>query len=484
MNDAELRDALLREEFAFFLRYAFMEVLPGTRYTHGWHLDAIAYQLDRIRRGNTKRLIVTMPPRHLKSFAITTAWVAWMLGKDPGLRFICVSYGQDLADKHARDCLQIMSTAWYRSAFPKTALARRSVGDFETTRGGGRLSTSLGGVLTGRGGDIIVIDDPMKADDVLSESRRTDARTWLFNSLMSRLNNQESGAIVLVMQRLHCADLAGELLDLGGWEELRLAAIATADEKVAIADGQFASRKTGEALHPALLSVPTLERIKAQDSYVFAAQYQQTPVPEQGNFIDPTWFKYYDDEPPPGLVTQSWDTASKEGIFNDYSVGITAVWAGQRWYILDVVRERMNFVKLRQRVEQTCERFRVERLLIEDAASGTQLIQLLRQDCPPFVPLPIPCRSLGDKRARFSAQASRVQAGEVLLPRSAPWLAEFVAELVGFPNARHDDQADAFAQLLNNPPPGEDGPPVGCEVIEARLFEDFDDEEDDDAYLY
>ena len=232
ISDSQALGALLRTEFALFLRFAFQEVGGDAIYAHNWHVDAIIHQLDRVCKGNSRRLIVTMPPRHLKSVTISTAWVAWMLGKNPALRFICVSYGQDLADKHARDCLRIMQSSWYRDAFPTVVLARRTMSDFETSAGGGRLSTSLGGVLTGRGANIIVIDDPMKADEAMHQPTREAAKEWLHNSLMSRLDSQEQSSIILVMQRLHQDDLAGELIERGGWNELRLSAIATHDERI------------------------------------------------------------------------------------------------------------------------------------------------------------------------------------------------------------------------------------------------------------
>ncbi len=459
--DRRLLYALLREDFTFFLRYGFKEVIGGSDYDHNWHIDAILYQLERIRQGDNNRLIVTLPPRNLKSFTITTAWVAWMLGKNPALKFMCVSYGQDLVDKHARDCLQIITSPWYKRAFPRVRLTKRSIADFETDMGGGRLSVSCSGPITGRGADIIVIDDPMKADEVLSPTHREATRTMMFNTLMQRLNSQEKGSIILVMQRLHVADLAGELIELGGWHELRLSALATADERVPVGPGQYHLRLAGEALHPALLSVKRLEEIKARDSYVFAAQFQQTPVPEQGNFVNPAWFQYYDAPPDRGMVVQSWDTASKNGLTNDYSVGITAVRYQGRYHVLHVHRERMDFVRLRQVVSELCQRFSVDRLLIEDTASGMQLLQMLRHDRPDHMPLPIACTPEGDKVTRFAAQASRIEAGELIFPRSAPWLAELEAELVGFPNTRHDDQADAVAQLLKHSPIDPEGPPVG-----------------------
>ena len=153
ISEADARAALARTDFTFFLRCAVAEIGGLSTYEHNWHVDAITYQLDRIRLGGNTRLITTMPPRHLKTVTITTAWVAWMLGQDPRIRFITASYGQDLAEKPARDCLKIMQTDWYKRAFPKTRLVSRSVDDFETSAGGGRLSTSVGGVITGRGGE-------------------------------------------------------------------------------------------------------------------------------------------------------------------------------------------------------------------------------------------------------------------------------------------------------------------------------------------
>jgi len=442
--------ALLRQDFGFFLRFAYREVAGDGDYAHNWHIDAIIHQLERVRTGQNLRLIVTMPPRHLKSLTISAAWTAWLLGHNPALRLITVSYSYDLAEKLARDCLHIIDSAWFKLAFPNFRLSKRSVLDFETTDGGGRLSTSLGGVLTGRGADYVIIDDPMKADDALSEAARATATTWLFNTLMSRLNDQRVGAIIMVMQRLHEADMAGEALVRGGWHELRLPAIAEIDERVPVGGNRSYQRRRGCALHPARQPLDVLQRIRAEDSRVFAAQYQQTPVPMEGNYVQPSWFTYYDEPPEGGIILQSWDTASKDGVTHDFSVGITACLYQGRFHILDVFRERLNFHALRMRVIASCRRFNVQRLLIEDAASGTQLIDMLRTMPANGVVRPIPCTPNADKRTRFAAQASRIEAGDVLLPRNAPWLAEFVTEIAGFPNARYDDQADALAQLLRH----------------------------------
>jgi predicted phage terminase large subunit-like protein len=464
--------ALLRLDFRLFLRFAFREIGGEGDYLHNWHIDAIIYQLDRVRSGDVRRLIVSVPPRHLKSFILTT-WVAWLLGNNPALRFIVVSYSYELAEKLARDCLRIIESTWFRAAFPNFRLTKRSVLDFETSAGGGRLSTSVHGVLTGRGADIIAVDDPLKADDALSELARESNVTWMFNTLMSRLNDQRTGAIVMVMQRLHEADLAGEALHRGGWEEVRLSAIAVADERIQVGSDRFYQRRQGCALHPSRQPLEVLERIRAEDSRVFAAQYQQEPVPEQGNFVDPKWFCYYDGDPPAsGIVVQSWDTASKNRASSDFSAGITAIYHQKRFYALDVCRARMTFPELRAKVAELCRRYKVQRLLIEDMASGTQLIQMLREPGQPhYIPRPIACKPEGDKDSRFAAQASRIQAGELVLPRTAPWLADFITEIIGFPNARYDDQADALAQLLRHGRPIRE--PLGlCGPRVRSIFDD------------
>lgn len=454
-DPAAFVDELARRDFVSFLIRAFPWINGGANLLPNWHIDAIAHRLERVRSGDCRRLIVCVPPRSLKSVTVSVAWVAWCLGRDPSLNFVCVSYSGELASKHARDTRAIMTSPWYLRLFPRTALSpmRLANHDFETTLGGGRLATSIGGTLTGRGGDIIIVDDPIKPDEAMSETTRNSVNEWFHTTLASRLNDKKRGAILLVMQRLHQNDLAGMLLESGEWDELSLPAIAIEDESIPLTRGRTHHRRRGEALHAAREPREELLRIKESiGSIIFAAQYQQQPVPAEGNFVKPEWFGYYDEPPTGGTVVQSWDTASKTGIYSDFSVGITARHYQRRYYILDVFRERVDFVRLRAKIVQLCQRYRVNRLLIEDAASGTQLIQILRQHPPQGVPRPVACKPENDKISRFAVQTSRIEAGEVLLPRGAPWLADFLSEIVGFPNARHDDQADALGQLLRHPP--------------------------------
>ncbi|MES2044558.1 MAG: phage terminase large subunit [Pseudomonadota bacterium] len=478
--DESVINAAIRERFDAFLRFAFAELEGGKAYQHNWHIDAIQYELERIRLGHNRRLIVTVPPRHLKSVTISVAWVAWMLGRDPSLRFICASYGSDLAEGFGRDCLRIMQSEWYGRAFPSLKFSRRTVYDFRTTAGGGRLSTSVEGVVTGLGANIVIVDDPLKANAATSEAERTATKDWFDNSLRSRLENQAKGSFIVVAQRLHEDDLPGALLRDGGWTELKLSAIATHDELIPLTHGRYHQRRAGHALHESRLPLAELERLRAENPFVFSPQWQQEPLARIGAFVQPESFGRYDDRPTSGIIIQSWDTAVKTTVRNDWSVGITACFYQSRFYILDVFRKRVEFSQLEASLHNLCRSHGVGRLLIEDASSGQQLIQRLREGPPQGVPLPIAIKSSTDKISRFEAQASKIQAGTVVLPRTAPWIADFLNEVCGFPNARHDDQADALAQMLANPPLQLSTPNAGPELVEISDYEPAWDEPEQD----
>ena len=223
-------EALLRQDFATFVARCFHELNPQAELAMNWHVEVIAAKLMEVRRGRIRRLIINLPPRHLKSLIASIAFSAWSLGHDPSVQFLCASYGQDLADKFARDCRSIMISPWYRQIFStRLAPQRQAVQEFVTTQQGYRLATSTGGVLTGRGADIILIDDPLKPEEALSDAQRQAANEWYDHTLSSRQNDKQRGAIVIIMQRLHEDDLVGHVLAQEEWEVLSFPAIAEAD---------------------------------------------------------------------------------------------------------------------------------------------------------------------------------------------------------------------------------------------------------------
>jgi hypothetical protein len=273
---------ILKRDLTSFIERSFYELHPGHRLDLAPHIEVIATRLEAVRHGEIRRLIINLPPRHLKSHCVSVAFIAWLLGHHPAKHVICASYGQDLADDFAAECQRVMRSPFYRFLFGDVLGARQAGNDFETVGGRRRLATSVGGVLTGRGADIIVLDDPQKADDVLSETTRKATHTWFDNTLLSRLNDKLQGSIIIVMQRLHQDDLVGHVLKQGHWDVLSLPAIAEVDECHLI-DGplgrRFFRRMPGDALHPARESAESLANTRrAISEFIFASQYQQNPI--------------------------------------------------------------------------------------------------------------------------------------------------------------------------------------------------------------
>jgi predicted phage terminase large subunit-like protein len=444
-----LLNSILRMDFAAFVQKAFGTVSPGDGYSANWHIEAICHELSQVMRGDTKRLIITIPPRHLKSICTSVALPAFVLGQDPTRRIICVSYSQELAVKHANDCRTVMNSDWYRRVFPGTKVdpSKNTETEVMTTQRGFRLSTSVGGTLTGRGGNLIIIDGPIKPTDAMSDTTRERLVQWCGTTLLSRLDDKERDAIILVMQRLHVGDLAGHFLAQGGWETLNLPAIADIEERIEIGLGRYHTRKVGDLLHPARESKDVLDTMKvAMGSATFSAQYQQSPVPPGGHMIDWNWFRWYD---PNDLtvdeVVISWDTAMKATELSDYSVGTVWCVNGDFYYLLDLIRERLDYPALKRKVIEVYHRWTKPTIVIEDAGSGTSLIQDLHDQHIPAIGI----RPEGDKVIRMSAQTAKIEGGAVHLPKQAPWLDELRTEILAFPHGMHDDQVDSISQALN-----------------------------------
>jgi predicted phage terminase large subunit-like protein len=446
---------ILRNDLTSFIERSFLELNPQATFMASPYIELLASTLEKCRAGKTKRQIINLPPRTLKSHAASVAFPAWLLGHDPSKQIICVSYGQDLADKHARDCRTLMSSPFYRRLFPGTALSpdKQSVNEFLTTSQGFRMSTSVGGVLTGRGADVIIIDDILKPDDALSETRRRTANEWYFNTLLSRLNSKENGVIIIVMQRLHQEDLVGEVTDREHWDVLSLPAIAEQDESYPI-EGPLGIhlyvRKAGEALHPERDSIEIYRNIReAVGEYNFQSQYQQSPASREGGVIKREWIRYYETRPQKMDYTlQSWDTANKGGEFNDYSVCTTWGTFDGNFYLLDVFRKRLNFPELKRAILDLFKKYNPEKLLIEDRGSGTSMLQELKYEYIWCLEAYNPQQGC-DKLMRLAAQSIKFENGRVYLPKQAPWLDEYVQEITGFPGTKHDDQVDSTSQALD-----------------------------------
>jgi predicted phage terminase large subunit-like protein len=449
-----LAAAIIRRDFYAFLQASYPIVSGGKSLMLNWHLEAMAYALGEVASGRTRRLIITVPPRSLKSNCASVALPAFALGLDPSRRIICVSYSDVLARKFAIDCRDLIRSPLYRAIYPKTRIsaAKDTETEFITTARGYRLATSVGGTLTGRGGDLVIIDDPLKPQDAHSESSRESLKHWYSNTLLSRLDHKSEGAIIIVMQRLHPDDLVGHVLEQGDWTHLNLPAIAEVESVIALGANRSYRRAIGALLHPERENEAALNELKASmGSMEFSAQYQQAPVPAGGNMIKWSWFKIYQTPPTPqpgDKLIVSWDTAMSSGELADYFACVVLLVRRETVYVLDVFRARLAYPELKRKVVELHQRWRWSpanyALVIENKGSGMSLIQDLRHEnihAIGFVPE-------GEKAMRMHAQTAPIEAGAVLLPSRAAWLDDFRRELLEFPNGRHDDQVDALSQGL------------------------------------
>lgn len=446
--------ALLRCYLPAFIERSFAELNPATEFSPNWHIDVIADALERCRRGEIKRLIITVPPRSLKSHCVSVVFPAWLMAHNPSEEIICTSYAQELAERHAMDCRTLMMSSLYRELFPtRLSPLKSAVSEFMTTARGYRLSVSKGGALTGRGANFIIIDDLLKPDEALSDTLRQSANEWFIHTLYSRLNNKQTGCIIVIMQRLHEDDLVGYIQRLESWHVLSFPATAEQDEVHVIETPlgrRTVGRNAGEALHSEREPLEVLAQLRERlGEYNFAGQYQQSPAPLGGGLVKQEWFKNYTDADRPDafdLIFQSWDTANKATELSDHSVCTTWGMKGKKLYLLNVFRKRLDYPSLKLAVGEQASMFAARTILIEDKASGTQLIQDLINDRVHGVTRYEPKL---DKVLRMSTVTSTIENGFVYLPETAHWRAEYLYELVTFPKGRFDDQVDSTSQALD-----------------------------------
>ncbi|MDD4519609.1 MAG: phage terminase large subunit [Alphaproteobacteria bacterium] len=478
MEKQKIINGLLRKDFKSFVVRVFKEVAPGSEYKDNWHIDVICDAAMDMMEGKNNRLIVNIPPRNLKSMICSIALPAFLLGRDPKTCIICISYSDDLASKFANDCRRVMQTAWYQRLFPATVLqtSRRAINDFETTKGGGRFATSIGGTLTGRGADWIIIDDPLKPADAASDLQREKVNEWYRTTLFSRLNDKQTGKIILIMQRLHQDDLTGYLLDSNaGFRHIKLPIIAEEEEVWPIFDRaknepDVFTRKVGELLHPAREDMSVVMDLKMSlGEIVFAGQYRQMPVPAEGGTIKKDWIHTYTELPKDfSHIKNPWDTASKTGENNAFSaciqLGIGKGIDGQKKiYVLNGIRDRLEFPDLIKLIEQIHLNIRekysgaVVETLIEEASSGVSAVQLLKKNHPRLKFTSV--RPTQDKKTRLINISPYIENGTILFPaEGGAWLKEFMTELLMFPATKFKDQVDAFSmgvesalEIINRP---------------------------------
>ena len=390
----------------------------------------------------------------MKSLLCTVFYPVWRWCTQPERRFMFVSYADELSTDHSVFRRNVMNSARYRACWGdvvKFSKDQNQKTQYENTRRGVMFSTSITGSATGKGCDDLMVDDPMNAKKAFSDAEREATNRTFDATFRSRLNNPATGTIVLIMQRLHDMDLTGHVLsqEPGTWTHVKLPAELEEDFRCEI-NGHLYEHKAGELLWPQRFSHEVLASQKtAMGSWSFAGQYQQDPSPREGAIIQREWIKYYRELPgTKGRWVQSWDCSFKDTSDADYVVGQVWVRIEAHCYLVDQVRERMDFVRTRQAIRQMSMKYpQATAKLIEDRANGPAIIASLKSEISGIIRVDPKDSKIG----RFNSVSPLFEAKNVWLPEPTggpPWVGDFVEELTRFPKAPHDDQVDACSQAL------------------------------------
>ncbi len=445
-----LYDAMLRVNFDLFVQRVLATLEPGTEFEPNWHIALLAHELEQIRAGATRRLMINLPPRSMKTILVSIAYPAWVLGHDPTRRLMCVTYSADVAREQAVLFNRIVRSDWYRRLFPQCRQAVPArINEWRTTSGGYRLATSIDGSVLGRGADVIILDDPNKGQEIYSAVARKGVCDAYDHVISTRLNHPRRSSIICVMQRLHAEDLAGHMLEQEDWRVVRVPAIAVEQEQWQLGGERTHSRDAGELIQPSRMGHAELDILRRKmGPTAFDAQYQQQPVPDDGVVVRRAWLRFCEESPEEFDVTLvSWDTASTLAEDACYSVGTVWGLANGELHLRHVIRERLEAPELRHTIERVHREWRADHTLIEDADLGRAIAQDLRRTSNCCLPALV--RPRMDKVARMQARAVLFETGKVVLPADAPWRATYLEELLGFPNCKYSDQVDSTSQALD-----------------------------------
>lgn len=453
--DRAITRKLCYQSLSHFTRTFWPVIEPGQPYMHGWHIDAICDHLEAVSRFDITKLIVNMPPRHMKSTIACVMFPAWVWLHWPERSFIYASYSATLATRDSIKTRTIIESPLYQSLFKPEWTLREDQNlktNFQNTLMGSRKSLGVGGSIIGEGGDYLFIDDPINALDALSEAVRTEVNAWHDTVFSTRYNNPQRHAKVIVMQRLTENDLTGHVLEKKGrYEHLVLPAkFDEANEMKSNTSLGFKDPRTqqDELLWPERFDEQSIADLEDDLEGDAEAQLNQNPQPKEGGLFPEEHWQYFDKSPSQILETvQFWDCAQKPGISNDFSVCATWVRTANGYFVLDVWREKTTGPLLEEMAIALYDKWRPDTVVIEDKSAGSSLIQYLLLNTT--IPV-LPFNPKGDKEVRASAATPTVKAGKVHLPIGAPWVKGFISEHKKFPKVKHDDQVDTTSMAIKH----------------------------------
>jgi predicted phage terminase large subunit-like protein len=451
----EDREAVAGGGLKAFLQLAWSLIEPA-RYVDGWHVDEICAHLEAVTRGEIQRLIINIPPGSMKSLTVCAFWPAWTWTEWPETKWIFASYSAGLSRRDGIRHRSLVESEWFHDRWPGLYIPRqntRSATDFANNRGGFRFSTSVQGGVTGRHADVQVVDDPTKPMDVMggravTRTQLNFVRDWWTGTMPSRLANPKKSARVIIMQRLHEADLAGVMEATGDYVVLRLPMRFEKKNPSRTIVGGDRRTEDGELLWPQRFPEPVVAQLeKDMGAMVTAAQLQQRPTPASGGIFKREWFLKRWHQLPAGIrLIQSWDMRFKDDAESgDWVVG--QIWGAKdgEFYLVDQVRARASFEETCKMVQDFTAKWpRALLKLVEDKANGPAVQNTLKKKIRGIVLI----NPEGGKIARANAVTPILEAGNVWFPAEAPWMGAFVEEATGFPMGVHDDQVDGMTQAL------------------------------------
>lgn len=443
--------------FPEFLRKAWPILEPANQLMESWYIGYLCEHLELVTRGEIRKLLINMPPRYGKSNIVTILWPVWSWTQKPSMRWIFCSYSSGLSVKHSLARRRVIESMWFQDNWGGLVTIQDDQNqkhEYENTARGHMIATSVGGTLTGKGGDIIVEDDMLKPDEAESEAMRYHMASMHTNVLSSRLDNPKTGIRVVVEQRTHVQDLTGHILkNEQGWHHVILPLVA---EKKTVVEFPISKkrivRNEGDLLNHERHGQAEVDELKrAMGTRTFVAQAQQNPTSEIGNILKRQWWKYYSVLPSGfDLTIASWDMSFKETEDGSYVVGQLWGKRGSDYYLIAQKRERCDFAEALQMVILMAQQYpNATGHLIEDKANGPAIISALQKKIAGIVPI-LP---QGSKIARAQAISPIVEAGNVHLPEPSrnPWVADFIEECAAFKGTSGEvnDQVDAMTQALN-----------------------------------
>lgn len=432
-------------------------IVSSEAYINAVHMQAISAALQKVAVGETRRLLIAVPPRHFKSYLASVAFPTYLLGLDPSLKIVCASYGSELADNFASQSRDVLQSPQYQAVFPQTRLAQKhpALKKLRTTKSGYRYATSIGGVLTGIGADVVVIDDPMKAADASSDVTRDNVGDWFKQSLMTRFDKPAEGRVVVLMQRLHQDDLIGRLKAEEGWKVLELPGVGQVTQTLDLGFGKTTVLKPGQILFPERFDQQTLDQLRYDLGEAgYAAQILQRPTPAGGHLFNLGKARRYKVTMAEAVkqveaTIVSVDCAAAVGLSNDYTAITTWGIKGKAVYLLHAVRGRWTLTQLIKVLQPIIDAAKAKKraVLIENGGSGIPLAHMLMQSGLQGVWTWHPKNG---KEARADMANLRMEQGLLRLPEKAPWLEEVEAELAAFPHGKNDDYVDSMSQVIWN----------------------------------